>query len=681
MMRTCLFTMALGLLFQQSLHAQRGSKSVIDSLENELSRAKEDSEKVKLYAAVMLAHVYHKPEAGLTYEEAAFALAKKLDSKPGIAKIFHIAARLRWRLGRYDDALKYHESALELYKQNGNIHAQGAVLIEIGQDYLDNGKFDRAEQQLRTALQFNEAARDLPNMATAYDILCYLYDVQGLSADATKTAYEYVKITEKLGDKVAIAHSAHMLASNYIALGNNKDALKYYQKGLRAAIELDEKVEQINFYTAIGNLLSSEGKIADARMNYSSAYVLATEIQDIKLLAYLQRAIGDLHQVQGHLDSAMVQYRLAEAAYKSVDNKQDLAGVYTAMGKTTTAQKKYIEGKQYFQMAKALYDATQTTQSMGDYYRGTEQLDSINGNWQSAYRQYKQYIAIRDSAYNNASLQKLVGSQLQFENEKKEAAQKAEQEKKDLLAQTEIKRQRSIRNASFVVLLAVFVFSVVALQQRNKLAREKKRSDHLLADKELLLREIHHRVKNNLEVVSSLLALQSAQIGDMQTKDAMQASQNRVQSIGIVHQKLYQGSNLGAIEMKDYFIKLSESILDSFGAEKRVTIECAMEQLDVDIDTAVPLGLIVNELLTNTLKYAFPQGQQGKVEIKLSKKADGVLQLQVSDNGVGKSGTTQGTGFGGQLIGLLTQQLNGTMREEMHNGTKISFEFNIGKAA
>jgi two-component sensor histidine kinase len=231
------------------------------------------------------------------------------------------------------------------------------------------------------------------------------------------------------------------------------------------------------------------------------------------------------------------------------------------------------------------------------------------------------------------------------------------------------------------VLLAVLVFSVVALRQRNKLAREKKRSDQLLADKELLLREIHHRVKNNLEVVSSLLALQSAQIGDTQTKDAMQASQNRVQSIGIVHQKLYQGSNLGAIEMKDYFINLSESILDSFGAEKRVTIECAMEQLDVDIDTAVPLGLIVNELLTNTLKYAFPQGQQGKVEIKLSKKADGVLQLQVSDNGVGKSGTTQGTGFGGQLIGLLTQQLNGTMHEEMHNGTKISFEFKIGKAA
>jgi len=201
------------------------------------------------------------------------------------------------------------------------------------------------------------------------------------------------------------------------------------------------------------------------------------------------------------------------------------------------------------------------------------------------------------------------------------------------------------------------------------------------AENELLLKEIHHRVKNNLEVVSSLLALQSAQIDDQGIKDAMQEGQNRVQSIGIVHQKLYQRNNLAAIEMKDYFLDLSESILDSFGAEDRVTIECAMDQLDVDIDTAVPLGLIVNELLTNTLKYAFPDGQRGKVQIRLNKSLEGILNLEVSDNGVGKSGLTQGTGFGTQLVSLLTRQLSGSIREEVKNGTMIYFDFNLKKAA
>ena len=148
-----------------------------------------------------------------------------------------------------------------------------------------------------------------------------------------------------------------------------------------------------------------------------------------------------------------------------------------------------------------------------------------------------------------------------------------------------------------------------------------------------------------------------------------------------MHPKLYQGENLGAIEMKDYFLNLSESILDSFGADKRVSIELVMEKLDVDIDTAVPLGLIVNELLTNTLKYAFPQGQNGTVRIKLEKQKDGVLHLEVSDNGVGKSGMTHGTGFGGQLVSLLTRQLNGSMKEEIKNGTNIFFDFKLEQVA
>jgi two-component sensor histidine kinase len=201
------------------------------------------------------------------------------------------------------------------------------------------------------------------------------------------------------------------------------------------------------------------------------------------------------------------------------------------------------------------------------------------------------------------------------------------------------------------------------------------------AENELLLKEIHHRVKNNLEVVSSLLALQSNQINDENTKEAMLEGQNRVQSIGIVHQKLYQGKNLGAIEMKDYFINLSDSILDSFGANKRVQVECAMNALNVDVDTAVPLGLIVNELLTNTIKYAFPNGRSGKVQIKLEQISNGILQMQISDNGVGKSGAIKGTGFGGQLISLLTQQLGGIMKEENNNGTHIFFEFKSVKAA
>lgn len=133
--------------------------------------------------------------------------------------------------------------------------------------------------------------------------------------------------------------------------------------------------------------------------------------------------------------------------------------------------------------------------------------------------------------------------------------------------------------------------------------------------------------------------------------------------------------------MKDYFIDLSDSILDSFSAHKRVQVECAMNALSVDVDTAVPLGLIVNELLTNTVKYAFPDGRSGKVQIRLEETLTGKLRMQVSDNGVGKSGAINGTGFGSQLLSLLTQQLGGTMREVIDNRTHISFVFALVRAA
>ncbi len=133
--------------------------------------------------------------------------------------------------------------------------------------------------------------------------------------------------------------------------------------------------------------------------------------------------------------------------------------------------------------------------------------------------------------------------------------------------------------------------------------------------------------------------------------------------------------------MKDYFVNLSEGILDTFNAEDRIQIECIMDKLELDVDTAVPIGLIVNELLTNALKYAFPNGQSGKVKIQLESTGDNYLRLEVADNGIGKMTQTKGTGFGSQLIALLTQQLGGTLQEELKNGTVVRLEFRKSSVA
>lgn len=157
----------------------------------------------------------------------------------------------------------------------------------------------------------------------------------------------------------------------------------------------------------------------------------------------------------------------------------------------------------------------------------------------------------------------------------------------------------------------------------------------------------------------------------------MQASQSRVQSMSILHQNLYQGENLASIEMKNYFKHLAESILDTYDAWERVDVNYDMKEIELDVDTAVPIGLIVNELLTNALKYAFPDGEQGRITLSLKLLEEKALRLIVADNGIGKStaDSSKGTGFGSQLVRLLTRQLNRRMRVETKNGMHYTFEF------
>ncbi|MCC5929203.1 MAG: hypothetical protein JJU28_08170 [Cyclobacteriaceae bacterium] len=193
----------------------------------------------------------------------------------------------------------------------------------------------------------------------------------------------------------------------------------------------------------------------------------------------------------------------------------------------------------------------------------------------------------------------------------------------------------------------------------------------------LLLKENHHRVKNNLEVVSGLLALQSAKIDDPNMQEVMLSSQNRVHSMGILHQKLYQSEHLAFIEMKNYFGNLCANILDSYNETERIKVNIEMKEVELDVDTAVPLGLIVNELLTNALKYAFPKGEKGTIDLSLENLNEDNFQLKISDNGVGMvlGAKVKGTGFGTQLVDLLTRQIDGKLIQDVSNGTMILIQF------
>lgn len=198
----------------------------------------------------------------------------------------------------------------------------------------------------------------------------------------------------------------------------------------------------------------------------------------------------------------------------------------------------------------------------------------------------------------------------------------------------------------------------------------------LLNEKELLLKEVHHRVKNNLQVISSLLNLQSDYIKDPEALQVFAESRNRVRSMALIHEKLYQSHDLARIDFADYLRSLTRNLQSSYSKKSAsVQIGVEVDEVMLGVDSAVPCGLIVNELVTNCFKYAFPADRPGEIQISMARVEGAGLRLSVSDNGVGfpKDVDFKNTNsLGMQIINTLAEQLDGTI--QMFNGTGTKFE-------
>jgi two-component system, sensor histidine kinase PdtaS len=215
------------------------------------------------------------------------------------------------------------------------------------------------------------------------------------------------------------------------------------------------------------------------------------------------------------------------------------------------------------------------------------------------------------------------------------------------------------------------------------LYREKRQTNRLLSEKnivverslherETLLKEIHHRVKNNLQIISSLLSLQSKSLQDTEAQGAISESRNRVKSMSLIHEQLYQDETISGVDMKDYIERLVHSLSASYALDtERVQVKVAAEPLLLDVDTAIPLGLIMNELVSNSMKYAFPELRAGIIKISLEEMLN-ELRLVVEDNGVGidpSKATSQS--FGLSMVRSLMRKLKAEMNIGSNAGTSV----------
>lgn len=509
------------------------------------------------------------------------------------------------------------------------------LLTNLGYVFERRGDLGEAFQFAMQTLELGEKYQDKKAMAMAYSDLSNLFWKQGKFDKGVEYGKKAIDLFEIRGLKdMDYDFTLHVVGNNLMELGKYDQALSYFKRSVQIGERYGFYNNLSDTYIAQADLFTKTRDFKKAEMAGKEALKYAELLENDFMVLRSLLSLGKLKNEAGNFGDA-VDY--LNRSIRIADN--DFGDEF------------YLS-LIYFELSKA--------------YEG---LNRIN----DAFLAHKKYHDLTQDVFNAEADQRIALLQTQMEFNEKESTISLQNES---MKQQKILQVFILTLAGLMVLFLFFLYRVFLRRKKYSLLLEKQNQE-----KEFLLKEIHHRVKNNLQTISSLLALQTDQIDNQELQSIMVESQNRVLSIGMIHQNLYQGGNLDAIEMKQYFKSLGGFIIDSFDASERIDLECTMETLELDVDRAIPIGLIVNELITNSLKYAFPEKRKGKITIHLSEK-NSRLNLKVSDDGIGlkEKKESKGSGFGTQLISLLTKQLDGKMTLTTHFGTEVFFEF-LMKAA
>jgi len=569
-------------------------------------------------------------------------------------------------------ALEYIEQGLEGARAIGDEYWEGKLMVSQGAILLRMEELQFAENVLR------EAILKIPERETwlLYTNLGYVYERKGMLGEAFVYASKTLEIGEKYGDSKAIAMAYSDMSNLFWKQGKFDAALNYGLKSLEIFEKRGLKDLDYDFTLhLVGQYMVDLDRPKEAldyfqhSVQLGERYGFYNNLSDTFIaLANLQAKMGDFSDAH---TSGLEALRYAEL----LNNDFMIMRSYLALGKVSNASRDFLKASDYLETS-----IIEATENFGDkfylslVYEELSKAYEGSESFQKALTASRKSDELRRDVFTAEAEEQISLLQTQMDVAQKENTIKLQEAD---LSRNRILEVFYLTLAGTLVVFLFLLYRVFLRKKKYSTLLEKKNEE-----KEFLLKEIHHRVKNNLETISSLLTLQIAKIEDPKFKQVMEETYTRVQSMGMIHLSLYKEGNLKQVEMKGFFEGLGKFILDTFDASERIDFSTEMNSLELDVDVAIPIGLIVNELISNSLKYAFPRHNTGQICVSLNER-DGNLFLKVSDNGVGimENSTTKGTGFGSELISLLTRQLDGEMTLVNNSGTAFSFEFSLNKAA
>ncbi|MVM42086.1 histidine kinase [Spirosoma sp. HMF3257] len=605
--------------------------------------------------------------------------------------IYKLIGSVYERKSKYAEALKYDSLALRLAEQRKDSYQQSLILSQISGTHGKQGKLQQAFNEQQSALSIQKI-HGYKEIYDSYLSLSSLSCSQGYFNIALFYNLEALKRAIDNGDIEKQIYAYYVLGYVYFQANLVEKSIEAFKKSLAISRQKNQPIDA-RMATLLTRALLKKGKASEGLQflrtmaQHNAGLGVPATTNDKRMMA---EGFGTCYAALKQ-DQRAERYFKESIALGKQSDYDDCLIAYLGASRFFVSRGQYTKARPYINQLLAAPPGIVPPNALKDVHLLSYKADSATGNYLIAIAHYQQYKIMNDSLFNIAKSRQFDELQVQYETSQKEQRiQRLMQ--KELRQRSELDRTKMTRNgiisgAGMLALLLGLSYNRYWLKSRSNRLLEMKQTEinqknhslqTLLEEKEWLLKEIHHRVKNNLQIISSLLHSQGIFLKDEAAQSAIRESQNRVHAMALIHQKLYQSERLTAIPMAGYVTEIVDYLIQSFDREDTVRKQISLAPIDLDVTLAVPLGLIINEAVTNSLKHAFPSNQTGIIGIALKRLDSQTYQLTIKDNGIGLPADihpNRSQTLGMSLIQGLSKQLSGLLQIYQNDGVQISLTF------
>lgn len=609
----------------------------LDSLKVGLQFARADTHKVWMLRDIAY-WSQAEPDSAIYYSQKGADLAASLDFQSGrIWNLYQQCIALETR-GEFEAALDVYEEMFRLARESGDHLSIAKLFNALGSTYYYAGDFVKAVEYYERGYRVADSLGYAAGLGYALNNMAVIYRLQGRYKKAIEVYKKSLQGKTNAKDTAGMVNSLYNLGLAYSYAGAYDSGIDYFRQAREIALALDGRHADLAIIDiGVGTALFQKGEWEEAGNYLRSGIEEAPKGSQEWLEGWA--LLGAIEVEEGKVDAGLQKLEEALNATRKAGRQRLLVQI--------------------------LKVRAMATQKVGEYL--------------TALKSWREYQTLSDSLYSEQRQWAQEEMQAKFDLKDKEATIALQ----ELTLKKESARKRLyLISGSFSLLL---FFSSVGFvwwvwKQRRRLQNEIILKEGALDRNQLLMSEMHHRTKNNLQLLNSLLSLRSRGSQDRGAREALESSRETVNAIGLLHHHLYKSSQFRNVSLRPFIGDLADNIQSAANLEERgVRLETFCDEVELDIDEAIPVGLVINELVTNAIQHAFPEGKTGRVSIIVQFEAP-ELVIEVEDNGLGMDQSKSG-GSGTRLIQMLVARLGGELQNQTPEGggTRVRFSFIIKK--